>query len=161
MFEKTNVQVFTWNERLSNDCSDELVKSLEGKPITLTVAGVKMTVGFVRKVRRGRDGVFADLVIYMEEAVHYITDADGKISEFTAVILKPETAEIEPLPKTEEKEDCPVCGLPIDLCICKELAKEEKMEKKPEPEPEAEPEPEPKPKEKPKKRPRRKRSKKS
>ena len=86
MFEKMNEPIFRFtSEHPSEEFSDALIRSLEGKPIKFKLGAIDKEVGSIRKTRRGRDTIFADLVINFEEVLDFSTDENGKVSALNCV----------------------------------------------------------------------------
>jgi len=80
MFEKQNIIIHTWNEVLSYEkCSEELIRTLEGKPVIIYVAGVKQKIGTVRKARYGASGITVDLVLATDEVLSFNKKEDGTV----------------------------------------------------------------------------------
>jgi len=128
MFEKEKVMIHRWNEVLGYDeCSDELLSSLEGKPVVINVAGVKQKLGIVKKVTRGRDGILVDLVLGTTEKLALTRKPDGRVIFKEVYIDYPNAVKIEKPkeePETEPEEPVPESEPEVESEIKPEVEKE-------------------------------------
>ena len=104
MFEKKAIMIFKWNEILGYDeCTEALLKSLEGKPVVIYVAGAKQKLGIARNPKHSPDGIFVDLVLGTTEKLALTMDLDGSVT-FKEIYMDYPKA-VKPEPEPEAKED--------------------------------------------------------
>lgn len=106
MFEKYDVLIAKWSVLdVPKGKRDDLVKDIIGKPVVIYVAGVRQPIGIVRAARVGRDGIFGDLVLAINEQATPIMDHKLGVIGFKEITVKYTT---EPVKKpTSDSKDLP------------------------------------------------------